>query len=499
MEQYMRTCSQETEPEVITAVTQALQLESHEREPWLCPSTIAAACADVEQERVTSPVAEISTEALKKAQEEDSVIGKVREYIVTGQWPRLGGRDRCDDISVLIRDRNKLYVNEDGILYRKSVARAQLVLPKTFHQRIYWELHEEMGHLGVERTLSLIRDRFYWPHMQRDVDHYVTRVCSCLKQVKCPNKPTRAPLVNVITTYPFEMVSINYLHLESCKGGYEYILVIIVIKFRFPAKLHHDQGKEFENKLFSKMEEYCRIQGSRTTPYHAAGNGTYRLASETAQKEQKRAKKQYDRKTYGVELQPGSRVLVRNFKERGGPGKLRSYWEDEVNVWEEEEIRRKRKSHTDKRKERQVKQKNRDPDSSSEDESDWRFITTRPSESSNQVRSQLRVEAEEFQPQAADREVEQGGENDVSPEEDEDGRMEPVVERGETAGAEGDASSDAAEELNSEQEASSDEADEGDPEPQLPPTRKYPLRQRNPPKTLTYNKLGQPSVTHRHN
>lgn len=49
-EQYMRTCSLETEPEVITAVTQALQLESHEREPWLCPVTITAACADVECE-----------------------------------------------------------------------------------------------------------------------------------------------------------------------------------------------------------------------------------------------------------------------------------------------------------------------------------------------------------------------------------------------------------------------------------------------------------------
>lgn len=56
MEQYMRTCSQDMEPEVITTVTQTLQLESHEREPWMCPITIIAACSDVDQERVTSPV-----------------------------------------------------------------------------------------------------------------------------------------------------------------------------------------------------------------------------------------------------------------------------------------------------------------------------------------------------------------------------------------------------------------------------------------------------------
>lgn len=33
--QYMETCSQEMEPEVITTVTQILQLDFSEREPWM--------------------------------------------------------------------------------------------------------------------------------------------------------------------------------------------------------------------------------------------------------------------------------------------------------------------------------------------------------------------------------------------------------------------------------------------------------------------------------
>lgn len=87
MEQYMCTCSQQIEPDVISTVTQALQLESHEREPFMCPASVTSACTFVEQERITSPVAKISREQLKKAQEDDPVISKVQEYVMTAQWP----------------------------------------------------------------------------------------------------------------------------------------------------------------------------------------------------------------------------------------------------------------------------------------------------------------------------------------------------------------------------------------------------------------------------
>ena len=96
-----------------------------------------------------------------------------------------------------------------------------MVLPQNFKSIVYRELHEEMGHLGVEGILALARERFYWPNLRRDVEHYIYRRCRCLKQ----KRPYIQPIV---TTAPSQLLFIAFVHLErSFAVGYEYILVEI--------------------------------------------------------------------------------------------------------------------------------------------------------------------------------------------------------------------------------------------------------------------------------
>lgn len=441
----IQQCTEEVNQEVISASVQGVMAQKDAPPPWVTTARIdvLALVSDA-----CSPTQPLTPEQIKESQQKDSVIGKVLQYKMNNRPPsRKSLKSEPADVRALLRQWQKLYMDENGILYRKAGGKSQLVLPKEHHQTVFHELHREMGHLGVERTLNLIRDRFYWAHMYSDTEHFVTQVCECLK-AKRPHRATRAPLIPIVTTHPFELVSVDFLHLEACKQGFEYILIVMdhytrfaqayatrnksaktvveklfndfALRFGFPKKIHHDMGREFENQLMAQLQKSCDVRGSHTTCYHPQGNGqverfnrtllsmlrtltqkqkadwksslpkmvhaynctrseatgfspyyllygrsprlpvdllfnlqpsetsesyaeyvrnwqtrmqqAYQIASKTAAREASRGKRGYDKRAYGAELQPGGRVLVRNLSERGGPGKLRSYWENKIHV-----------------------------------------------------------------------------------------------------------------------------------------------------------------------
>lgn len=73
----------------------------------------------------------------------------------------------------------------------------QLVVPLSFRDRALG-VHDEMGHMGYERTLELARGRFYWPK----IADYVERKCrTCERCIKRKAREQRAAeLVNTCRT-----------------------------------------------------------------------------------------------------------------------------------------------------------------------------------------------------------------------------------------------------------------------------------------------------------
>lgn len=89
-------------------------------------------------------------------------------------------------IALWIREWNRLELR-DGVLYRKRQDQGttlyQLVLPVALRGTVLRSLHDDMGHMGMERTLDLVRTRFFgqrchylWKRKLRHVrDVYVGR------------------------------------------------------------------------------------------------------------------------------------------------------------------------------------------------------------------------------------------------------------------------------------------------------------------------------------
>ena len=98
-----------------------------------------------------------------------------------------------------------------------------LVVPQSYRQRAMEGCHDQVGHLGQDRVLDLLRDRFYWPGMHADVVSYINSCPRCLRR---KSQQDKAPLMNIETSQPLELTHLDYLKIEPSKGNIENVLVI---------------------------------------------------------------------------------------------------------------------------------------------------------------------------------------------------------------------------------------------------------------------------------
>ena len=241
-----------------------------------------------------------------KEQRLDPNLGVIIRLIESKQLAKrkLQGKD-SSEVKSFLRNRKNLKLFKD-VLYRKSYSDNstskktlwQLIVPKLFRERALLGCHDDVGHQGMLRTLSLLRERFYWPGMQEEATQHILKCSRCLRR-KTP--PQVAPLQPILVTQPLELVHMDYLSLEPSKGNIENVLVItdhftryalaypsktqtaqatarilwdnFICHYGFPEKFISDQGRNFESDL---IKELCKIAGVKkvhTTPYHPQGNG----------------------------------------------------------------------------------------------------------------------------------------------------------------------------------------------------------------------------------
>ena len=289
--------------DMVKAISQSSSVLAQEQVP----------CDTVQEENAGTDSGELVPDSLlqgtalqsqdwRRAQDQDAQLRVVRDCVERGLRLDFGSWEAKNADIRFKREWNKLKV-EDGILYRKADVGGetckQLVLPSDFREIIFQAYHDDLGHQGRDRTSYLIKSRFYWPGMDSYIKQKVKECGRCIRRKVAPSRA--ANLVNIESSAPMELVSIDFLSLETAKGGFENVLVItdhfsryaqaiptknqsatttakalydnFFVHYGFPSKLHSDKGATFESKLIRKLCQYTGIKKTRTTPYHPMGNG----------------------------------------------------------------------------------------------------------------------------------------------------------------------------------------------------------------------------------
>ena len=183
----------------------------------------------------------------------------------------------------------------------------QVIVPKQEAKGVWRTYHDEMGHPSSERALAALRQRCYWPRMTQDVKEWTENCLRCVCAKAGPE--VRAPLLPITTSYPFEVVGVDYLSLGRPDDRYPYILVMtdlfskyalavptkdqsanttahalyssLIQTFGCPERILTDRGGAFESSLLSELCQLYGCRKSRTTAYHPQGNGACERFNQT--------------------------------------------------------------------------------------------------------------------------------------------------------------------------------------------------------------------------
>ena len=243
---------------------------------------------------------------IKQFQQNDPLLKPLIQAKLNKSTPPQNQQDK--ESKRLIQLWDQLHLKQ-GILYCRFPSSTgtkycdRMVVPVALRPVVLQELHEGTlsGHLGTEKTIGKLKERFYWPGHYNDVHDWCQKCAQCAAR-KTPSPKPKASLVSVSASAPLELVAMDILGpLPESTAGNSYILVVgdyftkwmevypipnqetitvskklvdeFFCRFSLPHRLHSDQGAQFESEIIKQICKLLQIDKSRTTPYHPQSDG----------------------------------------------------------------------------------------------------------------------------------------------------------------------------------------------------------------------------------
>lgn len=172
-------------------------------------------------------------------------------------------------------------------------------VPVEFRHKVFESFHN-LSHPGIRSTCKLIRKKFVWSSINKDIRDWARACLNCQKSkisrhVKSPignyplvsnrfteihldivgrlplseNKQYCITLIDRFTKWPEAVPTED----SKAKTVAEVIMNYWVCRYGVPSKIVMDRGSQFESELFAELSKMIGFEHNKTTAYNPACNG----------------------------------------------------------------------------------------------------------------------------------------------------------------------------------------------------------------------------------
>ena len=250
----------------------------------------------------------LSRADISTAQAKDQFCDDLLTYLRSGDLPPTTRRQRL----TILREHDYCILGSTPILYQiwsprlrnQHMMELRVVIPKSLQNKVIEAVHTSgIGcHLGMDKTVGMIRSRFIWAGLVNQVRIFVGNCECCLLSKTNQKLETAERTLFDIAQRPFEMVGTDFMGaFQPTKAGYMYICVCICYatsfviawptrnmtaetfakdfynnvctKFSTPRVLVSDRGPCYISKVWANISSRLGIKLAHTSGFMANSNG----------------------------------------------------------------------------------------------------------------------------------------------------------------------------------------------------------------------------------
>ncbi len=134
---------------------------------------------------VSNRLIDFSVEELKQLQRREPDVAAVYKWVERGRKP---SRWELDSVGLSARRLNSVWQHldvQDGLLIRRWRNKdlgefGQVIAPPAMRTELFRRIHTfGRRHVGIHRTVAIMRQRFFWPGMQAEIEQWCRTCQSC--------------------------------------------------------------------------------------------------------------------------------------------------------------------------------------------------------------------------------------------------------------------------------------------------------------------------------